>query len=71
MTDDNRLSQKDFIDKKKLQVAYKEMREELCSKGYDIDLERRTLQKAKRLSEKDYKVLKESEKKLKELNDFK
>lgn len=30
------------------------MREELCSKGYDIDLERRTLQKAKRLSEKDY-----------------
>ena len=54
VTDDNRLSQKDFIDKKKLQVAYKEMREELCSKGYDIDLERRTLQKAKRLSEKDY-----------------
>lgn len=46
------------------------MREELCSKGYDIDLERRTPQKAKRLSEKDYKVLKESEKKLKELNDF-
>lgn len=68
VTDDNRLSQKDFIDKKKLQVAHKEMREELRSKGYDIDLERRTPKNARRLSQKDYKALKDSEKKLKELN---
>lgn len=70
VTDDNRLSQKDFIDKKKLQVAHKEMREELRSKGYDIDLERRTPYNAKRLSERDYKALKDSEKRLNELNDF-
>lgn len=70
VTDDNRLSQKDFIDKKKLQVAHKEMREELRSKGYDIDLERRTPQNAKRLSEKDYKALKDSAKRVKELNDL-
>lgn len=70
VTDDKRLSQKDFIDKKKLQIAHKEMREELRSKGYDIDLERRTPKGAKRLSEKDYKNLKDSAKRLKELNDF-
>lgn len=70
VTDDNRLSQKDFIDKKKLQIAHKEMREELRSKGYDIDLDRRTPKGAKRLNEKDYKNLKDSAKRLKELNDF-
>lgn len=70
VTDDNRLNQTDFIDKKKLQVAYKEMREELRSKGYDIDLERRTPQNAKRLSKKDYKALKDSAKRLKELKEL-
>lgn len=70
VTDDNRLSQKDFIDKKKLQVAHKEMREELRFKGYDIDLERRTPQNAKRLSEKDYKALKDSAKRLRELDNI-
>lgn len=70
VTNDGRLSQKDFIDKKKLIVAHKEMREELRSKGYDIDLERRTPKGAKRLSEKDYKDLKDSEKKLQALNNL-
>lgn len=70
VTNDNRLSQKDFIDKKKLQVAHKEMREELRSKGYDIDLERRTPQNAKRLSEKDYKALKDSAKRIRELDNI-
>lgn len=46
------------------------MREELRSKGYDIDLERRTPQNAKRLSEKDYKALKDSEKRVNALNDL-
>ena len=70
VTDDNRLSQKDFIDKKKLQVAHKEMREELRLKGYDIDLERRTPQNAKRLNEREYKALKDSAKRIKELDNI-
>lgn len=70
VTDDNRLSQKDFIDKKKLLVVHKEMREELRSKGYDIDLERRTPERAKRLTEKDYKALKDSAKRLRELDNI-
>ena len=46
------------------------MREELRSKGYDIDLERRTPQNAKRLSEKDYKALKDSAKRIRELDNI-
>lgn len=67
VTADNRLSQKDFFDKKKLKEAHKEMREELRSKGYDIDMGRRTPKGAKRMTEEEYKAFKDAAKKAKEL----
>ncbi|MGN0424590.1 MAG: MobV family relaxase [Acetatifactor sp.] len=69
VTDDNRLSSKDFINSPKLKQMHGEFRKELREKGYDIDLERRTPLNAKRLSEKDYKELQKSQDKLKELEE--
>ena len=60
ITDDGRLSQKEFINKSKLKQMHGEFRKTLRERGYDIDLERKTPVNAKRLSEKDYKELQAS-----------
>lgn len=70
VTNDNRLSQKDFFDKVKLKEAHKAMRTELRSKGYDIDMNRRTPEHAHRLTEQQYKDLRDSVKKQAQLNDY-
>lgn len=67
VTDDGRLSQKDFINAPKLKQMHGEFRKKLREKGYDIDLERRTPVGAKRLSEKDYKELQKAQEELKKL----
>lgn len=69
VTDDGRLSSKDFINAPKLKQMHGEFRKKLREKGYDIDLERRTPVGAKRLSEKDYKELQKAQDKLKELEE--
>ena len=71
VTDDDRLSSKDFINAPKLKQMHGEFRKKLREKGYDIDLERRTSVYAKRLSEKDYKELQKSQDKLKEIEEQK
>lgn len=70
VTHDGRLSQAEFFDKKKLKTAHKEMREELRSKGYDIDLNRRTPEGAHRLTEQEYKDLQESVSRKEKLDGF-
>lgn len=61
VTKDGRLNQKEFINGPKLKLTHRKMRETMISKGYDIDLERRTPVDAKRLSENDYKDMKRLE----------
>lgn len=61
VTADLRLNQKDFINSPKLKATHKRMRETMISKGYDIDLEKRTSQYAKRLNENDFKDMKRLE----------
>lgn len=70
VTDDGRLKQDEFIDKKKLRQTHKEMREELRSKGYDIDMQRRTPEGAHRLTEQQYKDMKDAVKKQAKLESF-
>lgn len=67
VTKDCRLSQKDFIDKPKLLQIHKEFRTEMRTKGYDIDMNRKTVANAKRLSEEDYKTFKDAENVLKQI----
>lgn len=69
VTDDNRLSSKEFINKPKLKQMHGEFRKSLREKGYDIDLERRTPLGAKRLSEKDYKELQRQQENLQEIEE--
>lgn len=70
VTEDKRLSQKDFFDKVKLKEAHRSMREALINKGYDIDLQRKTPKGSRRLTEQQYKDMAEAQKKQKQLNDL-
>nr|CRY95774.1 hypothetical protein [uncultured prokaryote] len=69
VTDDGRLSQKDwFSSPKKLQAMHQDFREFMRDRGYDIDLTNKKPGKyAKRLSETEYKDFAELEKQRREL----
>lgn len=67
ITDDGRLSQKEFITSPKLKYYHNEFRKALRGCGYDIDLERKTPLNAKRLSERDYKELCKAQETLEQL----
>lgn len=71
VTDDGRLSSKEFINAPKLKQMHGEFRKGLREQGYDIDLERRTPVGAKRLSEKDYKELQRAKETLEKLEEEK
>lgn len=64
VTDDGRLSQKDwFPDPKSLRKMHKDFREYMTGKGYEIEMENRKPGKyAKRMSEREYKDFRELEK---------
>lgn len=56
VTEDGRLSQKDFIDKGKLKVQHRSLREHMILNGYDVDLKNRKPGKfARRMSIEEYK----------------
>lgn len=69
VTDDNRLSSKEFINSPKLKRIHREFRNKLNDKGYNIDMERRTPENAKRLSDEEYKTLKNLQDKAKSVED--
>lgn len=68
VTEDGRLSQKDWFDKPStLAKMHKEFREHMIDRGYDVDMENKP--KRKRMSDKDYRDYKELEKANEELDD--
>lgn len=67
VTEDGRLSQKDFINSPKLKQLHKDFRNELRDMGYDIDMHIKTPANAKRLSERDYKALQREQEELQQL----
>lgn len=61
VTEDQRLSKKDFVDKNTLKKFHKDIRNNMRRRGYDIDLQRKTTRN--RLTEQEYKDLKDMVKK--------